>query len=843
MHGTTVRLLAAASAFALMGGVAAAQDDATIEEIVVTAQKREQQALDVPMALTAYSSRRLEALGVQDFADVALFTPGFEVQEQSPNNPGFVMRGITSDETNAYSEARVSVFQDGGSYVDLYDLDRIEIAKGPQSTLFGRSALIGGVNIIQKKADPSGLDGYVKGEAGDYGYVLAEGTVNLPLSEAFALRFSGRLRQRDGYVDNALGGDAFQSTDSWAGRISANFSPSERLNADFIVNYQHDEPTGTAFKSGGYSPTDPATGRVLAGRGAREPAALVAPADFQGGRGLGVDRTVWGVTALVDYDLTDDLSLSSITAARRFESDETFDPDGLSLPILTGLNSAVGEQWSQELRLNYDAGGRLRGFVGAGLFHEEGRQRIPLQFDERIGLAVLAGQINAGVAGTGLPASNPAPAAVFANTAFTGALMQWLVAQLSGGRILLTPVQARAIAANLRPNHVEEATNTSELDSVDLFGDVAFDLTDRLEVSAGLRYTRDDKITGFGARVVGGRSILGGALGAAQLAASGSAAGLAQASAILGALQSPGVQQLPDTLLPMFGLTYQPTAGNGNITEAELEDSGFTWRLVGRYSVSDDANLYAAYSRGRLPEVLAASNPSAPYAVPRFSQVEAETVDSYELGAKAALADRRLRLEGALYFYDYDNFQTVEQQGTLFIVTNAGKAKAYGFEGQAELAAAPWLDLYATYAYSHARFEDGAYDGNRFRLSPDHSVSLGANWRFDLLGGQVSVRPSYTWQSKVFFSNDNDRAVFQQPPSVFVADNLQDEFQDAYGLTNLRVSWTAESRPLVLEAFVNNLTDEDYLIDAGNTGDNLGLPTFVAGPPRMWGVGLTWRFP
>jgi iron complex outermembrane receptor protein len=844
----TTRLLAAASVVALMGGAAAAQDVTAIEEIVVTAQKRQQQALDVPISLSAYSAQRLEDLGVQDFADLALFTPGFEVQEQSANNPGFVMRGITSDETNAYSEARVSVFQDGvsiskaqGSYVELFDLERIEVAKGPQSTLFGRGALIGGVNIIQNKADTSGFDGYLRAEGGDYSYRLAEGAVNIPLSEAFALRFSGRMRQRDGYVENALGGEDFQSLDSWAGRISAHFSPNDRLSSDFIVNYQRDEPAGTAFKSGGFSPTDPVTGRVLAGRGASEPAALRAPANFQDGRALGLERTVWGATALVDYEISDAFSLSSISAVRRFDSEETFDPDGISLNLLTGLNDAVGEQWSQELRLNYDAGGRVRGFVGAGYFHEKGRQRLPLQFDERIAIAQLAGVLNGGPA-LGLPATTPAPEALFASTAFIGQLVQGVAAQTSGGRLLLTSAQAQAIAANLRSNHVEEATNTSELNSIDLFGDVSFDVTERFEVSAGLRYTRDDKTTGFGARTVGGRSVLGGVIGASGLAASGTPQGIGQANAIIGALQSPLVQFFPDTQLPMFGLTFQPTSALGAPVEQELDNSGFTWRLVGRYKLSDDANLYASYARGRLPEVLAASAPSQPYAPARFGTVEAETVDSYEVGAKAALLDRRLRLDTAAYFYDYDNFQTVEQQGTLFVLTNAGKAKAYGIEGQAELAMARGLDLYATYAYSHARFEDGAYDGNRFRLSPDHSFSIAANWRFDAPGGQVSVRPSYTWQSKVFFGNDNDRAIFQQPPTALVADNIQDELQDGYGLANLRVSWTAASRPLTLEAFVTNITDEEYLIDAGNTGDSLGLPTFVAGPPRMWGVGLTWKF-
>ena len=847
MNRYAARLLAAASLLAI-ACAAQAQDTVLIEEIVVTAQKREQQALDVPVALTAFSGERLVELGVQDFAVLSAYTPGFLVQDQSPNNPGFVMRGITSDSTDTTAEPRVSVFQDGvsiskaqGSYVELFDLERVEVAKGPQSTLFGRGALIGGVNLIQRKAQPGQTNGYFTAEAGDYGYRMAEGALNLSMTDAAAIRFSGRIRQRDGYVTDALGGEDFQSVDTAAARLAFKLNPSERVNFDFIVNYQEDKPSGTSFKSGGFSPTNPATGQVLASRDPWDAAALAAPANFQGGMTLGVDRTVWGVTGIAAIALNDVLTLNSISAARRFESQEVYDPDGLSLPILTGLNDAVGEQFSQELRLNFDNGGRMRGFVGAGVFREEGRQRLPLQFDERMGLAVLAGQLNAAAAGLGLPATTPAPAAVFGSTAFTGALIQGLVAQQSGGRILLSSAQAAAIAANLRSNHVEEATNSSELTSYDVFGDVTFDVTDRFELSAGLRYTHDDKTTGFSSRVVGGRSVLGGVIGAAGLAASGTPQGLAQAQAILGALSLPTVQQIPASALPLFGLTFQPTAGNGGLTERDLQSDGFTWRVVGRYALSPEANLYAAYARGRRPEVLAAAGPASPEGANRFTEVEAETVDSYELGVKAALGGR-LRVDGSIYYYDYDNFQTVEQQGTLFVTTNAGKAKAYGFEGQADWSPVAGLNLYGTYAYSHARFDGGAYDGNSFRLAPDHMASLGANWSFDLLGGRASLRPTYTWRSKTFFDDNNDLARFQQPPSVFVADSIQDEVQDGYGLVNLRASWRPDSLPLSIEAFVNNLTDENYIIDAGNTGDSLGLPTFIAGAPRMWGLGLTWRF-
>src|SRR5690606_30631354 len=98
---------------------------------------------------------------------------------------------------------------------------------------------------------------------------------------------------------------------------------------------------------------------------------------------------------------------------------------------------------------------------------------------------------------------------------------------------------------------------------------------------------------------------------------------------------------------------------------------------------------------------------------------------------------------------------------------------------------------------------------NRFRLSPDHSVSVGATWGFAALAGMVEVRPSYTWQSKVYFDDANDRPEFQRPPANFVADTQRDEVQSSYGLLNLRVSWTADATPVTLEAFATNLLDED----------------------------------
>jgi len=815
---------AAAAMVATQGAHAQEAGPAELGEIVVTAQLREQNPIEVPFALTAYSGEFLERLGVQEFDQLSAFVPGFLVQNQSPNNPGFVMRGITSDNGAATSEARVSVYQDGvsisksrGSYVELFDLERVEVAKGPQSTLYGRGALIGAVNLVQNRARIGEAEAYAQAEAGSEGYVMAEGAGNIPLGDTAALRIATRLKTRDGYVDNLLGGEDYNSIETRAFRVSGAWAPAEGVRVDVIANYQADEASGTSFKSIAYAPADPTTGEVLGGKEPWEGAALTPGAAFDGGKSLGLDREVWGVTGLARFDLTPALTLNSTTAYREFDNYETFDADGVSLPILTAAEDTHGEQWSQDLRLSFDNGGPLTGFVGAGWFHEEGYQRTPTQFDERLALAQLAGLLDGSPTAVG---DNTLPLAAYP-----------AVAQAALGA-LLTPLGAGAfaasIAANLDPAHIETPINSSELDSFDVFADATYAFTDRFEMSAGVRYTRDEKTTGF-ASSVESRSALG-----ALLAIQTGAVPPAQIPAFLGALANPAYGDLPAAAFPLFGMTAQPTANNGDFVYHDSKDDGVTWRLTARYALSDDANLYANYARGRRPEVISASSPSAPGGAPTFTPVEAETVDSFEVGAKTALMDRRLRLDGAVYLYNYDNFQTTIQDGTLFVTTNAGEARSYGFEGQASYVVTPDFDLFATYGYNHSRFENGVYEGNRFRLSPDNMASIGASWRLPVSGGAFEIQPTYTWQSKTFFDDDNDIPALQV--NNFVPDLIQDEYQDAYGLLNLRIRYTPDSGHWGVEAFGENILDEEYIKDAGNTGDALGMPTFIAGRPAAYGL-------
>ena len=813
------------------------------ETVVVTAQLREQRPVEVPFALTTYSGRFLEDLNIQEFEDLARFTPGFAVQNQSPNNPAISIRGITVDSGFSYFEPRVSIYQDGvsiakprGAYVELFDIERVEISKGPQSTLYGRGALIGAVNIVQAKPKLDDTFGMVRGEFGNLDYWLGEAMLNAAVSPTVGLRVSGRYKTRDGYVDSLLPGvDDFNSVETGAARAILRVEPADTVTLDLIGNYQKDTPSGTSFKSLLFRPTDPVTGAVIDGLGVDDGAALAPGAGFEGGKDLGLDREVWGVTGLAKVELSPVFTLNSITAWREFDTLEILDIDGTSLPIITGAEDFGNKQFSQELRLTWDNDGPITAFVGASYFHEKSRQRQSVQFDERFALARLAGALNGGGFIPGRPASDPAPLTLLTDPAFNALLLQGVAGNFG---YVLDGATAAGIAANLKSDHREQDINESKTNAFDVFGDLTWKATPQVELGVGLRWTHDDKTTSVSDSVLNGRSILGGFLGALTTP------GLSdmQRAALLGGLALPGAVDLPAFLLPLFGLTFQPTANNGDEFDEDNRDSAFTWRGYARYAPNDDTSIYAIYARGRRPEVLSALNPAAPFGDPRFTLVDAETVDSFEVGAKTALMNRRLYLDGALFFYKYRNFQTLEQVGTTFVTTNAGKAQSYGFEAQVRYDPSRDLRLFANYAFNHARFKSGVLDGNRFRLAPEHTISAGLTWAADVGPGRIDFTPAVTYQSKVFFDDNNDISALQLPPATLLPDLIQDEFQDGYALVSARLGYGMAGGRYRAELFVENLLDKEYIKDAGNSGDALGLPTFIAGEPRTYGIQLTARF-
>jgi outer membrane receptor protein involved in Fe transport len=817
-----------------------------VESVTVTAQKREQNPIEVPMALTAYSGDFLKKIDVQEFDKLSLYVPGFEVQNQSPNNPGLVLRGLTLDSGDATLEPRVSVFEDDVSisttratYIELFDIDRVEVARGPQTTLFGRSALMGGVNVIQNKADLSGEKFAAGFEAGDHAYVMAEGMANIPLSDTFGIRVAGRYKKRDGYVQNLGYGSDFNSINTAAMRFAAAWKPTDAFSADFIFNFEADHPSGTSFKSGTFLPMNIADGSIVGNLDRNSGATLNTVAGFENNQALGLHRKVWDGKAILGYKVTPAIKLTSVTAYRRYDSEEVFDPDGSAQPILVAAEDARGDQFSTELRANYDDGGRITAFAGVDYFYANNSERVPLQFDERMALTLLTGN------GAILQA---APAAFFNTPTFTGdgvnmlsgyapqmiyGLAQGLYYKNFGTIYSMPGANAAAIAANLKSNHWEQSTSYGKTKSFDFYADVTVKVFDKFEVEGGVRYTTDDKTSAYSATSAD-RSVLGGVIGAMSLPAP-------YRDGIVGGLSLPGagsITSIPTSLLPNFALFYQPSAHNGDKVGQSFTDDGLSWRFTARYALEDNTSLYATYARGRRPKVLDALTPAAPYGAPTFSPVDAETVDSYEIGAKTSAFDGKVRADVAVYTYQYTNFQTAVVVNNTPTTTNAGRANAWGIETTLDWAITDWADFFGTYAYNRARFGGTSmYRGNQFRLNPDHKLSLGLALHEELWGGNVTLLPTYTFQSKIFFDDDNDIPALQT--SHLLPDLVQDEFQKAYGLLNLRLTYAMDDWSF--SVFATNVLDKKFIKDAGNTGDNLGIPTFIAGEPRFVGISLSLK--
>ena len=237
-----------------------------LEEIIVTAQKREQSIQEVPITVSALSGEFLETLGISRFDELSELIPGLVVQQQSVNNNGYVIRGITSDDGEASSAPRVSVYLNGadvsrsrGSFFEVYDIERVEVVKGPQSTLFGTAASIGAISFITNKPSEE-LSGEVKASAGNFGFLEIGGYVNGGNQQVQG-RFAFVNRERDGYVNN-IAGDDLNGFDRTSYRGSVRFTPNDNFKIDLVVTHDEANDSGTCLLYTSPSPRDKRQSRM-----------------------------------------------------------------------------------------------------------------------------------------------------------------------------------------------------------------------------------------------------------------------------------------------------------------------------------------------------------------------------------------------------------------------------------------------------------------------------------------------------------------------------------------------------------------------------------------------------
>lgn len=733
-------------------------------EIIVTAQKIEQRAVDVPITISALEGRRIEALGVSDLDELSAYVPGLNIQEQSANNPGIVIRGITSDSGSAQQGPRVTLYYNGvdisrsrGSYQAIYDLDRVEVIKGPQATLFGTASAVGAISLISARPR-LGFSAELTGGYGNFDQTLLAGHINAG-SDTIAVRVAGEWRKRDGYVENLNPAqeEELYAQDQLGLRASVRFTPDDRLTVDLIGTYDRQRNGGTPFISRRLPPGDPFGPANLSG----SPYSAAALGDAQ----LGLNRDVYDLNLTASYDLTDSLTFTTVNGYREFDSAEVFDADGSAAPFLEFAEIADGWQVSHEGRFTY-ADPSWRAAFGWNFFKEEGRQNVPFSTEEGTFLQCLA------LATGAFPPLVPGLACVAPNGSVPASGVTALATQG-----LATAIPYRSVFENRGDN-----------DAYSVFADVTFIPIPELELTAGARLLIEERRSGFTASA-------------------------------------------PNSVLSRAPLIPGQIDTGGQVFTAEESYSAVLPRFNALFRVTDAVNVFATVSKGRRSPVVqlgarrVAGNPA-----PNLQLVPEEVVWNYEAGVKLGTPT----VSGSLgvYYQKYDGFQVsvVQPNGTT-LTQSAGTASNLGVEAEVNVRPVSWLSVFANVGYIDGGIDENnsfapQFSGARFRLQPEWQAAGGFTVDAPLGGGvRVFFTPSVTHRSRIYFEVPNNPLISQGPVTLF----------------NARGGVSFADEQFEIAGFIRNATDEDYLLDAGNTGGAFRIPTFIPAEPRFYGVQLTAR--
>lgn len=743
-----------------------------LDEIVVVAQKRAQSIQDVPVTISAYDGDFLESLGIGELDTLSEITPGLVIQEQSPNNPGFVIRGITSDSGSSQSSPRVSIYYNGadvsrsrGSYFELFDVEGIEVVKGPQATLFGTAASVGAISVATRKPEKD-FSAQLKASVGNYSAKGVSGFVTGG-NDLMQGRVAFTYRERDGFIKNIAGDsnsqnpagfkqDDMHAIERFSYRPSLRITPSDDVTIDLVYTYEKNDDSGTSFKNGIYAPTGGDTSPYSF---VEMPGSPYAESVF-GKKDLGVERTVNDLNLTVNWDVSNDLTITSITAGRNFDSLEVFDADGTQAWFLEFAEAAEGDQFSQELRAVYTQN-KFTSIFGVSYFEEDGSQRVPFSTEESIFLNCL------GVLGSGVPCIN------------NDGSVNILTPALTGGAISELPYSL-------------EFTNYGENKAYSAFADVTYAATEALELTAGLRYIKEEKRSGYSSAA-------------------------------------------PNSVLTQAPLFTVDTNGETFYGDADYDD----WlpRFNALYIINPTTNMYATVSKGRRSEVLEVSsaNDEQGSVEASISEVPAEIIWNYETGIKGKALDGRLDYSVAVFYQDYSNFQvTLQDDEGVAFSADAGSATNVGAEAEVRALINNEFEVFANAAYLDAEIDDdsnnGNLAGNKFRLQPEWTFSTGLFYSTEL-SNSLNLTSSliYSYRSEVYFEPAN------APISGL------DISQPGLGLVSARLG-IASGDDWAVSVFASNLLDKEYLVDAGNTGGGFGNPTFVAGAPRFVGIELTLGF-
>jgi outer membrane receptor protein involved in Fe transport len=712
-------LIALAAILAAAPHAAFAQDSDTTEtadekasgnDIIVTTQKIEQRALDVPITISALGGQRIRELGITDLDELSYYTPGLLIQEQSANNPGIVIRGITSDSGSAQEGPRVTLYYNGvdisrsrGSYQAIYDLERVEVIKGPQATLFGTASAVGAISLVSARPR-EGFSAEVRGGYGNFNQTLLGGFVNVG-SDTLAFRLAGEWRTRDGYVENLSPNqeEELYAQNQLGLRASLRWTPTTDLTVDLIGTYDQQRNGGTPFISARFpaslaSPGGPANAFVPANLGGN-PAGAAALGDDQ----LGLNREVYDLNLTLDYMIHDDWSFTTVNGYREFDSREVFDADGSAAPFLEFSEIADGWQVSHEGRFTYN-GAKLRASFGWNAFIEDGRQNVPFASEEGLFLQCLTTLF--GVPPAGRPFGATPCVAPDGSVPGLG-------------------------ITNFQYSSVFENQGRNEAYSV--FADATWIPFDALELTAGVRFLDEYRRSGFFARVPNAR-LTGGPLIPGQIDTRG---------------QTFVADERFNAVLPRFNALYRvgedvnvfATVSKGRRSPVVQLNA----RRLGADVVANRTDV--------LEEIVWNYEGGIKLATGRVSGalgVYYQVYDNFQVSVP--VLDGNGNPTGA--------FQT----------QSAGSARNFGVEGELAVDVTSWLNVFGNFGYIDGGIDDdpanGTFAGSRFRLQPEWQASGGFTVDYDFGGVQFFATPSITHRSTIFFQVPNTALISQGPVTL-----------------------------------------------------------------------------
>jgi len=789
LHRNTLAI--ALGATVLSGTSVLSLADGLLEEVVVTAQKRTQNLQDVPVAVTAFTGEMLRESGVRDMFELSAMAPSLSVEQtQTSSNTTFGIRGIFTSSQNFGLEPSVGLYVDGvyrsrqGSMINnMVDIASVEVLRGPQGTLFGRNTPAGAI-LMDSVAPDFEETGYLDGSAGNYGLLDINGAKSFTLiDDVLAVRMTGFNMDRDGTVDvvgnNVQEDNAINDRSRWGLRFQTLYTPNDDLTFRFIGDHSEVDEICCAVGNweNNFFTQNPAPPNAIPGT---DTTVAGAPPAGLGGTVLdGNDfydykvstsfkpesqNTDEGVSLQADWQ-TDYFLVTSISAYRKHEAYDKIDADFYDIDALERVNDLTQEQYSQEIQLSGDAFNEKLNYVaGAFYFH----QTLDSTTDTIIGqdAYVLA-------------------------SAFL--------------RVSLPPSSLPAGSSALN-------TADQEQDSYAIFGQADYYLTDELVLTAGLRWTDENKDM---------KNVF---------------------------------TENPNDPVPFgfFGLTE--LAPRPNIDE-DLNDNKFTGTLKLSWFMNDMTMFYASYGTGYKAGGINTDR------VPDSAETvfDPETAASFELGMKAEFPDQALRLNVALHKTDTEDLQTISFQGAGFVLDNAGTAETYG--GEVDLLWLPTDNTTVTlgYAYNHAEYSDfqngPCWSGTPWQTStPDPDTNFDANGvatgSCDRSGGMVSGTPEnvIALTANQQFRLTDSIGGFVHGEYIWTDERMTDVNNDpekldgSYYVVNVRAGLVYEPWDTTLTFWGRNVLDAEA---TSTIADAVAQPgRFIAyyKEPPTWGATVRWDF-